>query len=166
MRLHDTLLGLLFMAAAAVYFAHALGFPDMPGQKYGPALFPQVIAVGIFACGAVMAWRGWRMRQALQEQGNKPAWFTWDETWSSPRALASWLAVPVAVGAYLLLADKLGFLPTAALLVGALAAWLGAGWRSALVLGVVSSGVIHWFFASVMRVPLPRGWFMQLLFEG
>jgi putative tricarboxylic transport membrane protein len=57
-------------------------------------------------------------------------------------------------------------LPTAALLVGALAAWLGAGWRSALVLGVVSSGVIHWFFASVMRVPLPRGWFMQLLFEG
>jgi putative tricarboxylic transport membrane protein len=166
MRLHDTPLGLLFMAAAAVYFVHASGFPGLPGQKYGPSLFPQVIAVGIFVCGAIMAWRGWRAHQAARAQGGKSAWFAWDASWSSPRALLSWLAVPVAVGAYLLLAEKLGFLPTAAVLVAALAAWLGAGWRSALLLGVVSSAVIHWFFASVMRVPLPRGLFMQLLFGG
>lgn len=36
----------------------------------------------------------------------------------------------------------------------------------AVVAGVVTSLVVHWFFASIMRVPLPRGLFMQLLFGG
>jgi hypothetical protein len=26
--------------------------------------------------------------------------------------------------------------------------------------------VVQWFFGSLMRVPLPRGWFMQLVAGG
>ena len=47
MRLHDSLLGALLLALAAALFAYTFTFPDMPGQRYGPALFPRLIALGL-----------------------------------------------------------------------------------------------------------------------
>ena len=163
MRAHDTLLGLLMMALAALVFAYTLGFPAMPGQRYGPALFPQVVCAGIFGCGLLIAWRG---RRAGSGSGAGAPWLAIDPALREPRRLISLLAIPVAIGAYLLLAERLGFLPTAALIVGALAWWFGTRWWAAIVLGLVTSVAVHAFFASVMRVPLPRGWFMQVFFGG
>jgi putative tricarboxylic transport membrane protein len=157
MRLHDTLLGLLLMALAAAFFGYTFTFPAFPGQRYGPALFPQVISAGIFICGGIIAARGWR---------SGAPWLRIDAALRDPRRLASFLAIPLAIVFYLMAAERLGFLPTAALIVGLLAWWFGVRPLTALLLGVVASGVIHWFFASLMRVPLPRGWFMQLLVGG
>jgi hypothetical protein len=36
----------------------------------------------------------------------------------------------------------------------------------ALLTGAVAALVVQWFFGSLMRVPLPRGWFMQLVAGG
>lgn len=157
MRLHETLLGLLLMALAAVFFAYTFTFPAFPGQRFGPSLFPRVVSTGVFLCGALIALRGWR---------SGSAWLSIDPALRDPRRLMSFLSMPLAIGAYLLLADRLGFLPTAALIVGLLGWWFGMRPWGAVVLGGVASGVIHWFFASIMRVPLPRGLFMQLLFGG
>jgi putative tricarboxylic transport membrane protein len=36
----------------------------------------------------------------------------------------------------------------------------------ALVLAIVITGALQWFFGTMMRVPLPRGLFMQILHGG
>ena len=157
MRLHESLLGLLLMVLAASFFAYTFTFPAFPGQRYGPALFPQVVSVGIFICGAIIGARGWR---------SGAPWLKIDAALRDPRRRISFLAIPLAIAFYLLAAERLGFLPTAALVVGLLAWWFGVRPLRAMLLGVAASGLIHWFFASIMRVPLPRGWFMQVLFGG
>lgn len=157
MRIHETWLGLIFMALAAVFFGYTYTFPDFPGQKYGPALFPRVVAVAAFACGLLIAWRGRRSGQPL---------LTFSESLRVPRLLASFLAMPAAIVFYLLAAERLGFLPTAALLVGGLGWWFGLRPLGAVLLGVLSSVGVNWFFGTIMRVPLPRGWFMQMVSGG
>lgn len=158
MRLNDTALGLLVMALAAAFFGYTFTFPAMPGQPHGPALFPRLIGAGIFVCGLLIAVRGWRGRRA--------PWLQVDANLRNAQGWLSLLALPMAVVFYLLVAERLGFLPTAALIVAALAWWLGVKPWAAVLLGVVTSGVMHWFFASLMRVPLPRGWFMQIVSGG
>ena len=158
MRVHPTLLGLLFMALAAAYFGWTFTFPALPGQNVGPALFPRVIAGGIFACGLLIALRGWRSRpHAIAE---------FDVHLRSPRGLASFVFVIAAIAFYIVAAPRLGFLPVAAVVVGVLAWWFGSRVWVATVAGVVAALVVQWFFGSVMRIPLPRGWFMQILFGG
>jgi len=157
MRLHDSLLGALLLALAAALFAYTFTFPDMPGQRYGPALFPRLIALGIMACGLVIAVRGWR--------SGRP-WLEWSEPLQRLSGWLALLAMPAAIGFYLIAAERLGFLPTAAILVAALCAWLGVRLWAALLTGVLTAVVVQWFFGSLMRVPLPRGWFMQLVAGG
>lgn len=157
MRLHDTLLGLLLMALAAAVFAYTFTFPAMPGQRFGPALFPQVVSAGISVCGLIIAARGRRSGQP---------WLALDPELRNARGLLSWVSVPLAVGLYLLLAPTLGFLPTAAVVVAGFAWWLGTRAGVALLLGVGAALAVQGFFGQVMRVPLPRGWFMQVLFGG
>lgn len=157
MRAHDTLLGLLMAALAAVVFAYTFTFPDMPGQRYGPAMFPRVVCAGIFVCGLMIAWRG-------RHSGDP--WLAFNGALREPRRLLSLLSIPAAIGVYLLAAPTLGFIPAAALIVGVLAWWFGTRWWAAVVLGVATSLIVQAFFANVMRIPLPRGWFMQVLFGG
>jgi putative tricarboxylic transport membrane protein len=157
MRLHPSLLGLMFIALAAAFFGYTFTFPAFPGQRYGPALFPRVIAVGIALCGLVLVVRGRR---------SGAPWLALDPALREPRRLASFAATLGAIVFYLLAAPALGFVPVAAIVVGGLAWWLGARVWVAVAAGVVASLVVHWFFASVMRVPLPRGLFMQILFGG
>jgi putative tricarboxylic transport membrane protein len=157
MRIHETLLGLLVMIVAAVFFGATFGFAPLPGQKVGPALFPQVIAVGAFICGLIIAARGRR---------SAGPWLTVDPALRDPRRLTSFLVMPASVAFYLIAAERLGFLPTAALIVGGLAWWFGVRPLRALALGVLAAWLVHWFFASAMRVPLPRGLFMHLVAGG
>jgi len=67
------------------------------------------------ACGLVIAVRGWR--------SGRP-WLDWSEPLKRLPGWLSLLAMPAAIGFYLLAAERLGFLPTAAILVAALCAWL------------------------------------------
>ncbi|MFM7533812.1 MAG: tripartite tricarboxylate transporter TctB family protein [Rubrivivax sp.] len=161
MRLHDTLLGVLLVVLAAVFFGYTFTFPDMPGQKYGPALFPRLIALGIAAGGIVIAVRGLRSGARAGT-----CWVSFSPELQQLRGWLAWLAMPLAIVFYLLVSERLGFLPTATLVVGALCAWLGARLWVSLATGVVTALVVQWFFGSLMRVPLPRGWFMQFFFGG
>ncbi|MCZ8259557.1 MAG: hypothetical protein O9333_05450, partial [Beijerinckiaceae bacterium] len=58
MKIHDSLLGLLFvMIGAAILFTVA-GYPKMPGQDVGPAMFPGVMAAALVIFGGTLALRG------------------------------------------------------------------------------------------------------------
>ncbi|MDQ1077659.1 tripartite tricarboxylate transporter TctB family protein [Pseudoroseomonas cervicalis] len=151
MRVNDAVLGLALLLLAGAVFGTTFSFPSFPGQDYGPALFPRLLAGGLALCGLVLLPRGLAARRA------GGPWLALEGWMRQPTPLLSFLLMPLGALAYLLLAEPLGFLPVAFLLLLGLFLWFGAGWRRALPVALLSTWLVHWFFAGLMRVPLPRG---------
>jgi putative tricarboxylic transport membrane protein len=150
MKLNDALLGafVLLFGCAVLYVAQ--GLPELQHFRYGPGFFPSLLAVGMIGSGAILVLQGartWRA-EAPVELG---AWAR------SGRHALSVLLVIGGVAFYVLAADRLGYLPTAALLLFALVWQL---WRrpwAALAVAVAGSVLTHQFFVEVLSVPLPWG---------
>jgi len=148
MRLNDGLLGALLIGFAGWVWWQTSFFPAFPGQDYGPNLFPRILAAGIALAGLALLLRGLRAGGALLVI----------EPWvRDPARLLSFLAIPLAAGFYLLAATPLGFIPTAFLLLAGLFLWFRARPLVALPVAASVTLLVHWFFAGLMRVPLPRG---------
>jgi putative tricarboxylic transport membrane protein len=148
MKLSDSMWGLLCIALGAVVLIHVQGFPAMPGQKYGPAVFPGLIAVGFVACGLLLIMRGVKAKHALVE------WMEWTH---SRTHLLRFAGLVVAIIFYILASDALGFLLTGTLTLLGLFALFGVALPRAAVIAVLATLAIHFLFYKVMRVPLPWG---------
>ena len=127
----------------------------MPGQKFGPAWFPGLIAIGLIACGGVLAAQSWRVRAPLLAM---PAWLR------SSRAVLGVASVVIGLLFYVLVADKLGFYLTALILQVTWMRLLGASWRVTLPVAIVATVVIHLSFYKLLRIPLPWGIFERFAF--
>ncbi|MBU8537747.1 tripartite tricarboxylate transporter TctB family protein [Falsiroseomonas tokyonensis] len=148
MRMNDALLGALLLGFAGWVWWLTTFFPSFPGQDYGPNLFPRILAAGIGFCALVLLLRGLRQRAPLLVV----------EGWmAQPRRVVSFLLIPLASLAYILVSDPLGFIPTAFLLLLGLFLWFQARPVVALPVAAGMTLLVHWFFAGLMRVPLPRG---------
>ena len=55
MKIHDTLNALGIAAFGGWVLWYIQRFPPMPGQKFGPAVYPGVIACGLLICAAVLS---------------------------------------------------------------------------------------------------------------
>lgn len=148
MRLHDSLLGAVLLGFAGWVWWLTTFFPSFPGQDYGPNLFPRLLAAGIALCALMLVLRGLRARGAA---------LTLAQWTRDPVRLVSVLLMPGAVLFYILASEPLGFIPTAFLLLTALFLWFRTRLLVALPVAAGVSLVVHWFFAGLMRVPLPRG---------
>jgi putative tricarboxylic transport membrane protein len=149
-KLNDAIFGLVLLALGAAVLVGVQGFPKIPGQPVGPALFPGLIAAGLCACGAMLVWSGLRARP-------REAWVTWDDWIRSPRHV---LALAVLLGSivfYIAAAKWLGFLPTAMLILLAMLLVLRVPPGRAGVIAVIATFVIHFAFYKLLRVPLPWG---------
>ena len=120
----------------------------MPGQKFGPAWFPGLIAVGLALCGALLIGSGMRQRAP---------WVAAPEWIHSRRARAGVAALVGGLVFYVLAADALGFHITGVLLLAVWIRLLGASWRVTLPVAIISTLVIHLSFYKLLRVPLPWG---------
>jgi putative tricarboxylic transport membrane protein len=147
-KLNDAVAGVLLLALAAAVGWHIRGFPQMPGQKFGPALFPGIIAAGLAACGALLVVRGVRSGDALVRLA------PWTR---SPSLVANFLLVCGALAFYAIASEALGFLVTGTVLLLALFAKLGVPALRGVVVAVIAALVIHSLFYKVLRVPLPWG---------
>lgn len=148
MRLNDALLGAILLGFAGWVWWLTSFFPAFPGQDYGPNLFPRILATGIGLCGVALVVRGVRARGGLVVL----------EPWvRDPARLLSFLLLPGAVLFYILVSDRLGFIPTAFVILAALFVWFRARVVVALPVAAGVTMLVHWFFAGLMRVPLPRG---------
>jgi len=127
----------------------------MPGQKYGPAWFPGLIAVGLIVCGALLAAESLRSRAPLLAL---PGWLR------SARPVAGVAAVVAGLLFYVFAADALGFYLTALLILVVWMRILGASWRITLPVAVVATVVIHLSFYKLLRIPLPWGVFERFAF--
>ncbi|MCX8100950.1 MAG: tripartite tricarboxylate transporter TctB family protein, partial [Geminicoccaceae bacterium] len=110
MRLGDLPLGLLVLALGVAVWLGAQQFPTMAYFRYGPGFFPGLIGILLAACGLVLVLQG-------LVAGGRARWFEAAAWTRTPRHLVDLALVAGAVVAYALLADRLGFLPTAFLLL-------------------------------------------------
>jgi putative tricarboxylic transport membrane protein len=120
----------------------------MPGQKFGPAWFPGLVAGGLGICGVLLVTAGLRQRTPWAEV---PEWIR------SPRARAAVAALVGGLLLYVLAADTLGFHITGLVLLALWMRLLGAAWKVTLPVALVATLVIHFCFYKLLRVPLPWG---------
>jgi len=150
MKLNDAIFGFLFILLGGAVLAAIQGYPKIPGQPVGPALFPGLIAVGLCVCGALLVVRGWRQR-------TEQTWFAWDDWVRSPRHVAALAVLLGSIVFYILAANALGFLLTATAILLALFLVLRVPPGRAVLIAVIAVLVIHFAFYKLLRVPLPWG---------
>ncbi len=150
MKFNDAIIGVVLLALGAAVLFAIRGFPNIPGQPVGPALFPGLIAIGLCTTGALLVVSGWRQRS------HRP-WLTWDDWVRSPRHIAALVVLLGSVVFYIAASNWLGFLPTAALILLALFVVLRVPPGRAVLLAVIATIVIHFAFYKLLRVPLPWG---------
>jgi len=155
-RVNDAIIGLLLIAASIAVFIATLSFPEFPGQRYGPSLFPQVLSTAMLICGVLLVIHGWRNR-------TEEHWLVLESWTKEPWRLGSFALVIAAVLVYIFASDTVGFIPVAAVILGVLFLWLGTRPVTATITAIVATFAIHWFFATMLRVPLPRGWLNTIL---
>ena len=141
MRLNDAVWGALLLLFSAVLLLHVQGFPKIPGQQVGPALFPGFLAVGLAVCGALLIVKGLATRRAWGER-------------------AEWIAFALTLGVnvlYILAVDKLGFIPLGVIYLGLLFWVYGVPAKWIVPLAVAMTLGIHYAFYKLLKVPLPWG---------
>jgi putative tricarboxylic transport membrane protein len=154
MRLPDRVTGLFLvgLGAAAAYGGWLL--PPVPGQPVGPNVFPLLIGCGLALCGLAIAFGIGHSFEEEEEivpvEGEKPP----------PRSKLYGLRAllpPALLLFYVAVAERVGFIITAAIIVFVTSTALGARWRLALPLAVLAPIVVHLIFSKLLRVPLPIG---------
>lgn len=151
MRIHDTILGLFFVGLGGLVLYIVSGYPKMPGQDVGPALFPGIAAALLAAFGAAIVVRS----QTGAERGRPMVAFgSWVR---SPRHVGAGLSVIVGCLVYTLAASRIGFLLIVPPLLLCWHLAFGARMRAAVVSAVVTTAIVWGFFYKGLGVPLPWG---------
>jgi len=156
MRLPDRVTGLFLvgLGAAAAYGGWQL--PPVPGQPVGPNVFPLVIGTGLALCGLAIAFGIGHSFEEEEElipvEGDQPKP-------APPGKLYGLRALlpPALLLFYVAVADRLGFILTAGLIVFVTSTALGARWKLSLPLAVLAPIGVHLIFSKLLRVPLPAG---------
>ena len=155
MHLSDRVTGLFLAVLGALAFWGGSRLPAVPGQDVGPAAFPVLIGSGLVLCGVLIAVGVGHSFEAPEDGDETPV-----------PGLAGWLGrlgglaaflPPALLLFYVVAAESLGFLLTAAIMLAVSARALGASWGLALGVMVAVPPVVHVIFAKLLRVPLPDG---------
>jgi putative tricarboxylic transport membrane protein len=150
MKINDAVFGAVFLLLGVVVLFHVQAFPKIPGQQVGPALFPGVVSAALAVCGALLIVSGVRRR-------SEQPWYETAEWMRSGRHFIAFAAIVVGVVAYVLLANSVGFLIVAPVLLFVWMSVLGVRPLPALVFAALATLVIWYAFYKLLRVPLPWG---------
>jgi hypothetical protein len=146
----ERLLALLVVAASGGYLLSALGLPAGSTARPGPGFFP--LAIGAFGALVALVWTATAFRRAPAARAAERAS---DRT--PAEATGRVAATAAALIAFCLLLPWIGYPVAALLFVALVLRCLGAGWRMAVLTGVVSAVVSFYVFGVLLGVPLPRG---------
>ena len=160
MKIGDAILGAVFALLGAVVLWHVQGFPVIPGQKFGAALFPGVIAAGLVICGSLLAIRGVR---ELGRGGHMLAFDAWAR---NPLVVTRLLSVPAGLLFYVLGSNFLGFHIAASLVMLGWLLLFGLRLLPALAMAIAFPAIMHFAFYKLLRVPLPWGLLEKVVFPS
>jgi putative tricarboxylic transport membrane protein len=150
MRFNDAIAGCALVLFASLVLWHARGFPPMPGQEFGPALFPSLISLGLIAAGVglvLVGVRKWKAAPVVQIA----------EGLRDPRLALNFAVVVGGILFYIVFSERLGFLIAAPLVLFAILLALRTRWYVALPVAVVVVLFMHEIFYGLLKVPLPWG---------
>jgi putative tricarboxylic transport membrane protein len=160
MLISDRLTGLALVAlGGAAYWGGSL-LPPVPGQQVGPNVFPMVVGGGLVVCGALIALR---VGASFEERAAADVAAHSDESDTAKLPEPTWLAAlkillpPLLLLFYVMAIDRIGFVPTAFVIILTTSLAMGASLRLALPLAVIAPFAVHLVFYKLLRVPLPAG---------
>lgn len=136
--------GLALLGLAVFWTSRS--FPNVPGQKLGAGFLPAIVGVGLMACAIALIVRSFR---ASAYSGIVAS--------AAREHFGSAAVIVATVVAYLLLADRLGFLIVAPLALFAIFLALRVRWSHAIWWAIGGTIVVHVAFYKLLRVPLPWG---------
>jgi len=149
--LSDRLWGCLWSLFGLAVFWRAQSFPILPGQAYGSALMPGIIGAGLFLCGLALVVGDLRRHP-------RPPLLRFEAEVRDRARLLDAGAVVAGLAAFILLADRLGFLITATAIVGGLIRrFRGGGTLSAFAIALAAVLLVDRLFRVLLLVPLPLG---------
>ena len=150
MKVHDTVIGFVFVAAGIGITTKAQTFPSVAGQPYGSSFFPTIIGVAMIVCGVILSVSGF-LQGPIRPILRIPDWLR------SRRSAINFCCVLAGLIFFIVAADTLGFCATAFILLAGLQMKLGARVVPALGIAVVATAVFYIVFTVLLRVPLPYG---------
>ena len=148
MRIHDSLIGAALLVLSLAVLWHVQSFPPVPGQDYGSAVFPGMIAAGLALASLGLIWQGIREKQP---------WFLIGEGLRSGRHLLAFVIAIASVVFYIALSDQLGFIICSIVILLALQWAAGVPWSLNLAVALIATLAIHTAFYKLLKVPLPWG---------
>lgn len=159
MRLSDKITGsfLIVLGGLAAYGGSRL--PPVPGQQVGPNVFPIVIGLSLIACGAMIALGIGRKfeEEAEAELAAIEGPQTAATESKGPLFGLRVLLPPTLLIFYVVGVEKLGFIPTAAIITIITSLALGARLKLAIPVAILAPIGAHLVFYKLLRVPLPSG---------
>jgi len=154
MKLNDAVWGALLLLFSVVLFVHVQSFPTIPGQRFGPAMFPGILAVGLAVCSVLLVVKGLAARR---EGGERAQWLGFEPWTTQGRYVVAFL-VTIGVNVfYILTVDRLGFIVVGMLYLTALFWVYGVPRKWLLPIALIVTLGIHYAFYKLLRVPLPWG---------
>jgi len=149
-KFNDAVFGALLLVLGLAVLVHVQSFPKIPGQNVGPALFPGLVAVALVICAVMLILSGLRSRP-------ETAWFEALPWARSPGHAWAFVAVIGSTIAYIVLAERIGFVIVAPLALFAMFIAFGVRPVTSVVVAIIGTLVIWYAFYKLLRVPLPWG---------
>lgn len=144
-------MGAIALMAAIGIVVGTFGFRSVPGQQFGSAFYPRIVAGGLAVLGIAFLFTGDRSAPA-----------TTAEWMRSSRAFKA-VALPVGGLLWITLAPEIGFIATTFFLILALILILGGRLTAGIGVAAGLAFLLYCVFAVLLRVPLPHGVVERLL---
>lgn len=159
MKFNDAVSGVFLILFGLLLFYLTRDFPTMPGQDYGPDLFPRLIGVAMMVSGVLLVIKGVNER-------HQQVWVASLEWMHSPRHISNFVMIIGVIVFYIFVSDWLGFLLTAASCMFVMLVWLRgiSFWKSSGLISFFAVLAMNLFFGQFLRVPLPWGIFEAYAF--
>ena len=148
MRLNNISLGISASAFGLSLLVGAFAMPSLPHLRFGAGLFPGIIGAGLVLVGLMLA---------FSAQADRPPLFSLPD-WAHRRDGVFGIVLMLGLLlSYFLLAETVGFIPMAVLILTSLLVFKGVRLVSAVLIAVAMALFIVQFFGGVLSVPLPWG---------
>jgi putative tricarboxylic transport membrane protein len=160
----DRLTGLFMVVLGALAAWGGSRLPPVPGQQVGPEVFPVVVGIGLVLCGLLIALGvGHQFEEEAEADLAKITSEFEADLGLAHQDMPLWrqafvLVPPLLLVFYYLAVDRIGFLPTAAVIVFCASLALGGKVRLALPMAIAAPLFVNLIFVKLLRVPLPSGY--------